>query len=68
MGYDHLGRMSLDTLEEERDLFLDRIDAAHSVCGPQNFMADMQERVVDYRVGPDWIQLEVFGTGAMPGV
>ncbi|MCJ1281813.1 hypothetical protein MMC26_001136 [Xylographa opegraphella] len=68
VDYDRVGRMSLEKLDKERDLFLDRNDAEYYVCGPENFMADMQEKLVDYRVGPERIKLEVFGTGAMPKV
>ena len=64
--YHHSGRMSLDKLDKQRDSFLDRNDAEYYVCGPGNFMADMREKLVDYRVGPERIKLEVFGTGAMP--
>ena len=66
MDYDHVERTSLEKLDKERDLFLDRSDAEYCVCGPENFMADMQENLVSYRVGPERIKLEVFGTGAMP--
>ena len=65
VDYGHARRLSLDKLDKERDVFLDRNDAEHHVCGPENFMADMQQKVVHYRVGPERIRLEVFGIGAM---
>ncbi|MCJ1402532.1 hypothetical protein MMC11_005752 [Xylographa trunciseda] len=64
--YDHVGRMSLDKLDKERDLFLDRSDTEYYICGPESFMADMQETLVQYGVNPERVKFEVFGTGAMP--
>lgn len=64
----HVGRMNLDKLDKERDLFLGDGATEFYICGPTQFMLDMEARLKEYGVGPDRIKMELFGTGGVPRV
>lgn len=57
------GRLSLEKLDNEKDLLLDNNSALYFVCGPESFMADVEEGLLKMGVRQDLIHLEVFGTG-----
>lgn len=64
--YNFAGRMSLEKLDKERDLLLDKSDAAYYICGPEGFMSDMRASLKALSVGEERIKLELFGTGSLP--
>jgi nitric oxide dioxygenase len=46
-----------------RDLQLDKDNTKYFVCGPETFMSAMEKQLLDLGVGPERINMEVFGTG-----
>ena len=61
--YHHTGRVRLDVLDRTRDLQLDKDNTKYFVCGPETFMSAMEKQLLDLGVGPERINMEVFGTG-----
>ena len=66
VDYQFKGRMSLDKLDTDHDLFILDSKTEYYVCGPQTFMTDMGQVLGDWGVGPERIKMELFGTGEIP--
>ncbi|KAJ9635191.1 hypothetical protein H2199_008677 [Coniosporium tulheliwenetii] len=64
--YDFQGRMDLDKLDKERDLFVTNREAQYFVCGPTNFMLDMKAKLESFGVDESRLKLELYGTGGVP--
>lgn len=63
VDYHFKGRMSLQKLHAEHDLFINDARAVYYICGPEKFMTDMQSVLQSWGVDGERIKLEVFGTG-----
>ena len=63
VDYDFAGRMSLNKLDADRDLFIQDLSAQYYICGPVKFMTDMARYLEGQGIGPERIKTEVFGTG-----
>ncbi|KAI2622269.1 globin-like protein [Xylaria nigripes] len=63
IDYDFEGRMNLDQVGSER-LFADDSTTEYYICGPRQFMMDVQKYLHSHDVSQERIHLEVFGTGA----
>jgi nitric oxide dioxygenase len=59
--YHHVGRMDLAKLDQSKELFLHDPEAEYYLCGPEGFMRDMKNRLIELGVAVERIQLEVFG-------
>ena len=66
VDYEFKGRMSLNKLDTDHDLFINDATAEYYVCGPEQFMVDMENELKGWGIGPKRIKLEVFGTGEIP--
>lgn len=66
-GVDHQfqGRMDLEKVSKERDLFLGSKDSSYFLCGPTQFMLDMEAKLREFGVSSDRIKMELFGTGML---
>ena len=64
--YDYAGRMDLNMLDKDADLFIGDKSTEYYICGPERFMIDMEKGLRGFGVDPERIKLEVFGTGALP--
>jgi len=66
VDYDFGGaRMDLAKLDGEKHLFLGHPRAQYYVCGPEGFMRDVRNKLVDLGVAKEQIHLELFGTGEL---
>lgn len=61
--YDHVGALSLDTLADEGALHLDKSTTEYYFCGPEDWMVQMREQLVNKGVSLERIHLELFRTG-----
>ncbi|KAI7091759.1 flavohemo protein [Hortaea werneckii] len=59
----HSGRVSLDALDQVRDLCLDDKKTVYFICGPAAFMTGMQQGLKSLGVKDGMIRMELFGTG-----
>ncbi|KAL9072964.1 MAG: hypothetical protein Q9161_003186 [Pseudevernia consocians] len=66
VDYHFTGRMSLNKLDADHDLFIHDPKAVYYVCGPENFMADMVRYLEGQGVEDERIKMEIFGTGEIP--
>ncbi|KAJ5101346.1 hypothetical protein NUU61_003568 [Penicillium alfredii] len=66
VDYHHVGRVNLDKLASQKDLFLDNSQTEYYVCGPEKFMTDMESSLKSQGVSADRIKMELFGTGGVP--
>ncbi|CAG8893166.1 unnamed protein product [Penicillium egyptiacum] len=64
--YHHAGRVNLEALDLEADLYLDNKQTEYYVCGPEGFMSDTAAALKARSVPSDRIKLELFGTGGVP--
>lgn len=66
-GHDYhiQGRLDLHKLDHKNDLFLHDNRTQYFVCGPESFMADVENGLLDRAVDPTRIHLEIFGVGAI---
>ena len=64
--YHHTGRLNLSNLDRAKGLCLDSDKTLYFVCGPESFMADVENGLTTIGVEKDRIRLEVFGTGGIP--
>ncbi|KAF2493408.1 putative flavohemoglobin [Lophium mytilinum] len=62
----HGGRMELGELDKEKELFLGDERAEYFVCGPAQFMLDVETKLKGYGVDAGRIKMELFGTGGVP--
>ena len=63
IDYQFAGRMSLDRLDADHDLFIHDSSAEYYICGPESFMADMARYLEGQGVEGKRIKMEIFGTG-----
>ena len=61
--YQFAGRMNLNKLNPDHDLFIQDSSAEYYICGPENFMTDMARWLEGQGVEGKRIKMEVFGTG-----
>ncbi|OCK77783.1 globin-like protein [Lepidopterella palustris CBS 459.81] len=66
VDYQHRGRMDLNMVDKEKDLFLEENEAEYYVCGPTQFMLDVEAKLKAYGVKPEKVHVELFGTGGVP--
>jgi nitric oxide dioxygenase len=64
--YDISGRMQLEGLDRKQQLGLDCDKTLYFVCGPENFMLQVGDRLQKMGVDEARIRLELFNTGAPP--
>jgi nitric oxide dioxygenase len=64
--FDYAGRMDLSKLDKEKELFVGDPKTQYYVCGPTEFMTDMEKSLKSYGVDPARIRMELFGTGGVP--
>ena len=60
--YHFQGRLRLDELDKDRDLFIHDKGTEYYICGPEKFMADMEEGLLSYGIDEVRIKVELFGT------
>ncbi|PVH94328.1 flavohemo protein [Periconia macrospinosa] len=65
--YDVKGRVDLDRVGKDV-LFTDNDKALYFVCGPTQFMLDVESKLKSFGVSGDRIKMELFGTGGVPKV
>jgi nitric oxide dioxygenase len=61
--YRFQGRLDLDKLDSEDDLFVNNKRALYYICGPESFMAYVEAGLKDMGVEQDRIRKEAFGVG-----
>ena len=61
--YQFTGRMSLNKLDADHDLFIHDSRTEYYICGPEKFMADMGKYLDGQGVEGSRIKMEIFGTG-----
>jgi nitric oxide dioxygenase len=66
--YDYAGRMDLRKLDQEKELYVSDSQTQYYVCGPTEFMKDMEKCLLNYGVDASRIRMELFGTGGVPRV
>lgn len=66
-GFDYHfpGRVDLNKLHANSDLFLDNPTTEYFICGPDKFMTDMETALLGRGVGTARIKMELFGTGGV---
>ncbi|KAH7136003.1 globin-like protein [Dendryphion nanum] len=65
--YDIKGRINLDQVGSDK-LFTGNDKAQYFVCGPTEFMLDVEAKLKTYGVPSERIRMELFGTGGVPRV
>ncbi|KAH7396889.1 globin-like protein [Phaeosphaeria sp. MPI-PUGE-AT-0046c] len=63
--FDIKGRIELAKVDKEV-LFTDHGKTQYFVCGPTQFMMDVESRLNEYGVPSERIKIELFGTGGIP--
>ena len=66
VDYQFKGRMSLNKLHTDHDLFVNDASTEYYICGPEKFMTDMSSVLSGWGVGRERIKMEVFGAGELP--
>ncbi|KAL4889221.1 globin-like protein [Aspergillus ambiguus] len=66
IDYHHIGRIDLKVLGHSSDLYLDNPLTEVYICGPDNFMTEVQSMLKARGVSDNRIKLELFGTGGVP--
>ena len=66
IDYHHEGRIDVDKLNKENDLFLADKGTQYYVCGPTQFMVNMGSVLRGHGVDASRIHMEKFGTGGVP--
>lgn len=64
--YQFKGRVNLNMLEKDHDLFIHDGRAQYYTCGPVDFLSDIEVALSDFGVDRARIKLEVFDTGEVP--
>jgi nitric oxide dioxygenase len=62
-SYRFQGRLDLEKLDREADLFVNNKRALYYICGPESFMAYVEAGLRDMGVEQDRIHKEAFGVG-----
>lgn len=65
--YDIQGRVDLDKVSKDK-LFTANERTQYYVCGPTQFMLDMEAKLKEYGVPKERVNMELFGTGGVPRV
>lgn len=65
--YNIKGRIDLDRVDKEV-LFADNDKTQYYICGPTQFMLDLEAKLKSYGVPADRVHMELFGTGGVPRV
>lgn len=65
VDYHFKGRMSLNKLDTDHNLFIHDPSTEYFICGPEKFMADMGSVLRKFGVDSERIKMEVFGTGTV---
>ncbi|KAK7182705.1 globin-like protein [Paraphaeosphaeria sporulosa] len=65
--YDVEGRVNLDKIEQEH-LFTENKKAQYFVCGPTQFMLEVEAKLKSFGVDDNRVHMELFGTGGVPRV
>jgi nitric oxide dioxygenase len=65
-GVIHGRRLNLEKVDKEKDLFLGEKGTEYFVCGPEQFMVDMETKLKEFGVDAGQINMELFGTGGVP--
>jgi nitric oxide dioxygenase len=65
--YDIEGRVDLDEIDQEL-LFVDNNTTQYYICGPTQFMLDIEAKLKEFRVPDERIKMELFSTGGIPTV
>ncbi|KAF1969573.1 globin-like protein [Bimuria novae-zelandiae CBS 107.79] len=63
--YDIKGRVDLDKVER-KSLFPENKKAQYFICGPTQFMLDVENKLKSYGVKSERVHMELFGTGGVP--
>ena len=63
VDYQFTGRMSLNKLDADHDLFTHDSRTEYYICGPEKFMAEMEKYLEGQGVEGSRIKIEMFGTG-----
>ncbi|OQD68504.1 hypothetical protein PENDEC_c034G06664 [Penicillium decumbens] len=63
--YTFVGRVDLNRLDSNKDLYLDNEATEYFICGPEKFMVDMESGLKARGVAGDRIKIELFGTGGV---
>ncbi|GAD94927.1 flavohemoprotein [Paecilomyces variotii No. 5] len=66
VDYTHAGRVDLQRLRQQNDLFLDNPKTEYYICGPSPFMQAIQAGLLQFGVGSERIKMELFGAGGPP--
>ncbi|KAF6232720.1 hypothetical protein HO173_009159 [Letharia columbiana] len=66
VDYHFTGRMSLNKLDTDHDIFIHDPRAEYYICGPENLMADIARYLEGQGVESKRIKIEVFGTEEIP--
>ncbi|KAF2137603.1 uncharacterized protein K452DRAFT_312213 [Aplosporella prunicola CBS 121167] len=64
--FDFRGRLDLARLDKDAHLFVGVKETQYFVCGPAQFMVDMQKGLKSLGVDESRVHLELFGTGGVP--
>ncbi|KAF1940581.1 globin-like protein [Clathrospora elynae] len=65
--YDIKGRVDLDRVNKEV-LFADNEKTQYFLCGPTQFMLDIESKLKSYGISSGRVKMELFGTGGVPRV
>ncbi|KAK0385572.1 hypothetical protein NLU13_6750 [Sarocladium strictum] len=65
VDYDHISRVDLAKLDHQKKLFLSDKTTGYYVCGPLDFMHDVQAYLIKAGVDESRIHMEVFNTGGV---
>lgn len=66
VDFHHEGRIELTKLDTDDTLFVNDEKAQYYVCGPMQFMLDMENALLALGVDANRIHMERFGTGGVP--
>jgi nitric oxide dioxygenase len=61
------GRIDIDKVSKEV-LFTDNDKTQYFICGPTQFMLDVEEKLKSYNVPAERVKMELFGTGGVPRI
>ncbi|RAH71140.1 flavohemoprotein [Aspergillus aculeatinus CBS 121060] len=64
--YDVAGRLDVNQLDKQKDLYLEDATTKYYICGPTAFMLDVKQKLTAAGVADDRIKMELFGTGGIP--
>jgi nitric oxide dioxygenase len=62
----HAGKLDLDKLDREHELFVDNPRTQYYICGPTGFMLEVDRALMGYGVETSRIKMELFGVGGTP--